>query len=511
MQPDGKVLLGGNFLLLNQGRPQFGLVRLQPDGELNPTFRNVSQLTADLSLSAVAFTSDGRTWISGAFFDVDHGSRQQLARLNADGSLDPDLSPGTGPASLPRCHSDPRGPSCSTRASPSPDDRTGGITLPAFGSPLPDSELTGDYTVTVGSLFGGSAAEHFFIRRMPSAPYFFLQPAPVQTNVGRPIALFTNVRSSAALAYQWFKNGVALPGATKLSYSVAQASLNDSGDYTPVARNALGIASSDTVPVGVDETARFVNLATRGNVGDDDASLIVGFIVQGSDRKRVMLRAVGPTLGRAPFNVPGTLADPVLRVYNSAGDVIYTNDDWAAAPEVSSLATAAPPFGAFQLASGSTDAAGILTLNPGPYSAVITGKSVNGVASTGVTLAEIYEDDATSNRLVNLASRGFVSPGASVMIPAFVTVNPTNQAPEKLLIRGIGPGLTAFGVTTALADPTLSVVDRTDRTDRTVATNDNWETNPNGADLRAATALLACPLAAGSKDSALRISLPPGA
>ena len=145
---------------------------------------------------------------------------------------------------------------------------------------------------------------------------------------------------------------------------------------------------------------------------------------------------------------------------------------------------------------------------PISYTAVISGKAVNGTETTGVALAEIYEDDATAGRLVNLSSRGFVSPGASVMIPAFVTGNLATPTPKKLLIRGVGPALTTFGVPNVLANPTLSVVDSAGRT---VATNDDWETNSNLAELRTVTAQLAFPLAAGSRDAALLLSLPSGA
>lgn len=334
------------------------------------------------------------------------------------------------------------------------------------------------------------------------------EPSPLQTNLGRPISLSATFGGSAGTTFQWFKDGTALSGssATGNVLSIARAALADSGDYTLVARNTLGFAATDTIHVGVDETARFQNLATRGNVGTGDQPLIVGFVTAGPGNKRLLLRAVGPTL--AAFGVTGTLADPVMRIYNSAGALVYTNDDWAQANDVPGIGTANERLGAFQLTGGSADAAGILTFAPGAYSAVITGKTVNGVDTTGVALAEIYEYDTTSGRLVNLSSRGFVSPGASVMIPAFVTNAPANSTPKKLLVRGIGPTLTSFGVTGALANPTLSIVDSSGKT---VATNDDWESSPNLAELRTATTQLAFPLSPGSKDAALLVALPPGA
>lgn len=529
----------------------------------------------DNLLTSVAFTPDGRTWISGTFTRVNNVGRNQLARLNADGTVDTTYNPGAGlrtsTGALPAAASllaldDGRAVITGLFATINGIARPqvarlsavslGGANAPTIvnfgplyrelpaGAPLTlpvsasgSAQLTYSYfaqfsgqggftggqvsiaanVITTSGVVGINATnsvgtsqtQNLFVRVVPSAPFFIQQPAPLQTNVGRPLALSATTGGSAGISYQWFKDGAVIPFATGPTYTVTRAALTDAGDYTVIARNALGFASSITVHVGVDETARFINLATRGNVGRADAALIVGFITAGPGNKRVMLRAVGPTLGGAPFNVPGVLADPVMRVFNAAGAVIYTNDDWGQANDVSGIATADTRLGAFQLTGGSADAAGILTLAPGAYTAVISGKAVNGVETTGVALAEIYEDDATAGRLVNLSSRGFVSPGASVMIPAFVTGNLANPATTKrLLIRGVGPALTAFGVTGALANPTLSVVDRAGSI---IATNDDWETNSNLAELRAATAQLAFPLAPGSRDSALLLSLPSGA
>jgi uncharacterized delta-60 repeat protein len=516
-----------------------------------------------------AFTSDGRTWLSGSFTNLNGVGRNQLARLNADGSVDATYNPGTGtgvaPSSLlalddgravitgsfTRINTTPRStvarlsahsvgganapaivnfaplyrevPAGAPLTLPISASGSAQLTYAVFGSAFGQSGFTGGQVSIAPGLIttsgviginatnsvGSSGTQNLFVRVVPSAPFFIQQPAPLQTNVGRPLTLSTTTGGSSGISYQWFKDGAVIANATGPTYTVARSALADTGDYTVVARNALGFASSLTVHVGVDETARFINLATRGNVGRGDAALIVGFITAGPGNKRVMLRAVGPTIASAPFNVPGTLADPLLRVFNAAGALIYTNDDWGQANDVPGIGTADTRLGAFQLLGGSADAAGILTLAPGAYTAVISGKVVNGTETTGVALAEIYEDDTTAGRLVNLSSRGVVSPGTSVMIPAFVTGNLANPATTKrLLIRGVGPALTAFGVPNALANPTLSVVDSAGRT---VATNDDWETNSNLAELRTVTATLAFPLAPGSKDSALLLTLPPGA
>ncbi len=112
---------------------------------------------------------------------------------------------------------------------------------------------------------------------------------------------------------------------------------------------------------------------------------------------------------------------------------------------------------------------------------------------------------SAAGRLANLSTRAQVGSGESVLIPGFVLAG---DAPRRVLVRAIGPGLTAFGVAGALADPTLEVL----RGSEVVAANDNWQAQPAGA--AAATAAVdagAFPLAAGSRDAALVLNLAPGA
>jgi hypothetical protein len=94
----------------------------------------------------------------------------------------------------------------------------------------------------------------------------------------------------------------------------------------------------------------------------------------------VLARHVGPELGRPPYNIPGTLPDPDLRIYFGSAEVAY-NDDWE-------LATRAyfGPTGAFNLTDGSKDAAARVVLNPGGYTLHATGKGGEGIA-----IIEIYE------------------------------------------------------------------------------------------------------------------------
>jgi len=130
---------------------------------------------------------------------------------------------------------------------------------------------------------------------------------------------------------------------------------------------------------------RLINMSTRGFVGTGNQALICGFIVSGTKSKTLVVRAVGPSL--AKYNVSGVLANPALRIFNSAGSVIAGNDDWEYNANYAALKLATKSVGAFDLDAGSKDAAMLVTLPPGTYSAIATGMN----ETTGISLLEIYE------------------------------------------------------------------------------------------------------------------------
>jgi hypothetical protein len=130
---------------------------------------------------------------------------------------------------------------------------------------------------------------------------------------------------------------------------------------------------------------RLLNLSSRAQTGSGPTAHIAGFVVNGPKPKQLLIRGVGPTL--AGFGVTGALVDPALALFNAAGQTIATNDDWGTATNVADLRTVTTTVGAFTLADGSKDSAILLTLDPGSYSAQVSGAA----ASTGISLLEIYE------------------------------------------------------------------------------------------------------------------------
>jgi hypothetical protein len=327
------------------------------------------------------------------------------------------------------------------------------------------------------------------------APLITKQPTALQTNTGRPATLAAESIGSDPRTYQWFKDGSPVAGATSATLTFVSTTVATSGDYAIVVRNSLGLATSQTVHLGVDETSRLANISTRAFADAGDNTLIAGFVVAGPGTKTVVVRGLGPAL--AQFGVAGALANPKLTLFNGLAAKLAENDDWGT-PANPALAAAFGQVGAFALPGGSLDAALIQTLSPGSYTAQLTG--VGG--TNGVGLIEVYEADAQSSRLINLSSRAYVGAGTSLAIGGVSVQGP---APRKVLIRAIGPSLAQFGVTGTLADPVLTLVDKNGAA---VTSNDDW----GGSETltSAFTAVGAFALSSASKDSALLVTLASG-
>ncbi len=327
---------------------------------------------------------------------------------------------------------------------------------------------------------------------------------------------------SGATAYQWqvLVGGtwVDLAGATASTYTLPSTQLVHNGSYRVVVTLNGVATASDTVGVTVaspttPSAARVLNLSTRGQALTGAQVLIPGFVIGGTTgTKKMLLRVVGPTL--AGFNVAGTLVDPLLQLKRldpttGAYVDVAANDTWGSAANLAALTSATTAVGAFPLTAQSADAALLVDLAPGSYTALASG--VN--AGTGVALVELYDADGAqpATRLVNLASRGYVGTGANVLIAGFVV---SSEGSRTLLVRAVGPTLQNFGVAGVLADPLLQVFGRPGgaTTDQLLVSSDNWSAEAGATvTATAATQAGAFALPSGSKDAALVITLPPGA
>ncbi|MEO5958728.1 MAG: delta-60 repeat domain-containing protein, partial [Opitutaceae bacterium] len=274
--------------------------------------------------------------------------------------------------------------------------------------------------------------------------------------------------------------------------ALSDGSLVVGGNFNAVG----GVPRANLARLAADVPGRLTNLSALAFVpaGGD---LTVGFGVRGAAAKSVLLRGVGPALGA--YGVGDPLADPRLEVIpEGALAAAFANDNWNGA----ALAAAFGPVGAFPLVPGSKDAALIATVGSGAMTARVTSAVAGG---SGSALAEIYDADASDagSRLVNISALGFAGTGSRALIAGFAV---DGAAAKRLLIRAVGPGLASFGVTDALADPRLAVIPQ--GTTVEIAASDDWS---GEAEIVGATvAAGAFELAAGSKDAALVVRLPPG-
>jgi hypothetical protein len=206
-----------------------------------------------------------------------------------------------------------------------------------------------------------------------------------------------------------------------------------------------------------------VNIATRLAIGTGENVLIGGFIVTGNAPKKLIIRAMGSSLG-GPNPVSGRLQDPTLELLEG-NESLGTNDDWRSDQEQAIIATTIPP-------PDDREAAILAILNPGTYTAIVGGKE----ASTGIGLVEVYDLgtaslEASSNaKLSNLSTRGLVRTGDDVMIGGFIV---SGGSTTTVLIRAIGPSLAFSGVAGVLEDPTLDFVDGNGSI---ILSNDDWRT-----------------------------------
>ena len=210
-----------------------------------------------------------------------------------------------------------------------------------------------------------------------------------------------------------------------------------------------------------------LNLSTRGLVSVGDNVLIGGFIISGTNPKSIVLRALGPSL--TSFGLSDVLTDPVLSVYNSSGTLIASNDNWQSDPnhfilEANGLAPA-----------NLLESATVQTLVPGAYTVIATGKD----PTSGIGLVELYDLSPLSNStLGNMSTRGSVGTGDDVLISGFIV---GDVGSSTVVVRALGPSLTAFGVSGVLSDPILTIYDSTGAA---IATNDNWQDNINAIDIQ---------------------------
>lgn len=289
-------------------------------------------------------------------------------------------------------------------------------------------------------------------------------------------------------------------------YAMALA-LND--EYASLAGTVL-IGEADYSVDGQREDVEtkkiLFNTSIRGQVKSGSSTMIAGFVVGGAGAKKVLIRGIGPSLTER--GVANAVADPRITLYRlGESDPIGSNDNWGQAANASEISIAAQQVGATPLGSSTADAAMLLELTQGVYTAHINSSG----GSEGTALVEVFdvseaEGADTDAQLANISMRGEVSTGDDVIIAGFVV---SGDSPKRLLVRAIGPELAGYGVSAFLADPKLTIYQATNEGSVIVATNDDWHEEAEVASSAAAQSG-AFAFDEGSNSAAKVIWLDPG-
>lgn len=383
----------------------------------------------------------------------------------------------------------------------------------------------GDYHAVVSNAFGSTATPPakltisgsapppadsggYTIVNTSGPPVITRQPTSITVLAGETFRFAVGVSGQSPFTFEWHRNGAPAVGGFNSTYSVLPAVPPVAGRYTVTVRNALGSVTSDEVELVVLPPPRITNLSVRAPLGAGAETLTIGFTIgrritdpnlRGGESVSMVLRGVGPTL--ASFGVTNALPDPQFTVY-SGETAVAENDNW---PGTSNFAALMARVGAFPLTSGSKDAAMFRTLGQGSHSVRI---SESG-GTSGVVLGEIYDtaDDehfsTFSPRLTNVSTLSRTGAGEDALSVGFVIAGTGSRT---VLVRGVGPGLAAVGLTSGfVSDPRLTLFSAAGVA---VHGNDDWG---GTLALRAGFASVgAFSLPIDSRDAALVAVLTPG-
>jgi hypothetical protein len=272
------------------------------------------------------------------------------------------------------------------------------------------------------------------------------------------------------------------PPAQQADITAVDLRVMDVIGYDPVSASTTPTPTPSATPTPSGSPTRLANISTRLAVQSGDNVLIGGFIVTGTQPKKVIVRGIGPSLG-----IAGQLENPTLELRDQASSLIASNDDWKTTQQAEITASGVPPTNDLESAIVAT-----LPANAARYTAILRG--VND--APGIGLVEVFDlGSAADSKLANISTRGLVQTDNNVMIGGFII---TGSGTLKVLVRAIGPSLPVTG---ALADPMLEL---RDANAALLQANDNWQTDQK-AEIEATTVPPSNDL-----ESALVRTMPPG-
>ena len=525
LQPDQRIIVAGRFTMFN-GFPHNRIARLNPDGSVDSSFGFTNGINN--TPFALALQSDGRILVGGQFTAVDLVQRFNLARLNSDGTVDLTFDPGNGPNDTVNA------------IAIQPDGgiliggnfvAVNGFARGGIARVLGDGSLDPTFDPGVGTggnvfalalqlngqiVIGGRFVQYAginrtFIARVNGDGSLDLGFNPVPDNWVQALAsqanglilvggFFTDINGFARNRVARLNNDGSVDGSFDPGSGFLGSLTNDATQVRSIALQrfdrvvAGGVFTSyngaplDNVVRLFAGAAALQNISARAHIFIGERVLIGGFILEGAENKKVLIRGIGPSL--AAFGIAAPLADPTLELRDHTGALIASNDNWKDTQQSAIIGTGLPP-------TNDLESAILVSLAPGAYTALLQGKGM----STGTGLVEIYDVDQSVNaELTNLSARGFVGVGDNVLIGGTI-IRGFFSTPARILVRAIGPTLIPPGVTMPLLDPTLSLFDANGNV---IATNDNWRDSQQAE-------IIATGLAPGdNRESAILALLLPG-
>ncbi|MCF3651112.1 delta-60 repeat domain-containing protein [Synoicihabitans lomoniglobus] len=531
--PDGRVVVAGELSAVN-GLARTHLAVVSATGALDAEFAP----TIDGAVHAVAVRADGRVTIGGAFGSVNGAASPRVATLDLNGALYAAGESGTN-GTVYALAIDREGRLVAggsfTRLGEVSRSLLGRTSIASsFGQTLlVDEDGRGLTWVQTGaaatpaavkiavSLDGEEWIERGLATRNGSYDTWRWSGAALP--VGRDyylrvrmITSGTRWASGSVREYQRLFQGTRSSGYGYGSTLPSRFGVidGDLGDWLPggegiVVSGGRVVSGDDTGAgnpgEGDDEidvlTSRLTNVSTRVALTGED-TLTVGFVVEGTSPRQLLLRGIGP--GLVAFLDGGAMRYPELSLHDHTGATLATNSGWNGTSATRNLFAQA---GAFALPGGSADAVITPVLAPGTYTLALSDRRDEG----GTVLAEVYDLGSVrvTDHLSNLSTLGRIGAGAEAFVVGFVV---EGSAPQRVLIRGAGPALLDLGVADASDDVTIDV---RDVTGQVLARNDDWATPVAGGASPAAVAASAGAVGAfafaeGSADAAVLIDLAPG-
>jgi hypothetical protein len=246
------------------------------------------------------------------------------------------------------------------------------------------------------------------------------------------------------------------------AFATTQKTANVAGLLNAKVDFVAGVTATPTSPTAPTTPARLANLSSRLLVGRGDNALFAGFIITGEKDKKVIIRAIGPSLG-----LPNKLTNPTLELYAGSTLLAWNYNGWmnsAPADKEAILHSDITP-------ASPLDSAIVRTLpaNGSAYTAIVRGLN----DSTGIGVVEVYElaeaenSNAENSKLASIATRGLVQTGDNILIAGTIVVG---EAPQKVIVRAIGPSLS---IANKLANPTLEL---RDANGVLLRSDDDWRT-----------------------------------